>query len=76
MKYFKATDEWSGDEGPVWFRSEDGRKAEVWAGHPNNAWIDTAPSLGTLIWAYQDEDNPDTSWTEVLPSDLPNGVDP
>jgi hypothetical protein len=73
MQYFKATDEFSALEGPVFLRSSDGFDTELLT--DSGRWQRSFP-LGLQVYAYKDTGTPGVSWTEITAEDLPDGVEP
>lgn len=67
MRYFKATDEFGTE--PVWFRSEDDEKVEMYAG--SGSWHPVPIDLPLIAWAY---DAPEATFQGVDETDLPAGA--
>jgi len=72
MKYFKATDEHSDQEGPFWFRSSDGVGTELLT--YSGKWQRSFP-LAIQVYAYTDIETPGVSWAVIRAEDLPDGVE-
>ena len=72
MQYFKATDEFSDREGPVFLRSSDGVDTELLTN--SGKWKRSFP-LSIQIYAYTNTETPGVSWSEITAEDLPDGVE-
>jgi len=73
MQYFKATDELSDREGPIFFRSSDGIGTDVLT--ESGKWKPSLP-LGLQVYAYKNSETPGVSWRGISAEDLPDGVEP